>query len=143
MIKVANNLQRMLAKQAAANPLFDNYSSDPLRPALAAKGQLPQSYIDEEAITRDLGDKSDFSFKDTFSSKMTPQQYAMLMNSAIGSQNASGDPRGPERIYTHGAYGPSRVYQDGISQFSPYGYGDLYNMSPSQIQRNPRTNMLM
>lgn len=147
MIKVANNIQRMLAKQAAANPIFTNYSNDPLRPALAPVGQLPQSYESEEAGMQDLGDiTGTYSVNDRLSTMMDPKQYSMLVNQIVGSQNL-GKPTGPEKIYTHGAYGPSRASwrnwsNESQSAFSPYGYGDLYNMSPVQIQSNPKTNML-
>lgn len=144
MIKIAKNLQRMIAKQAAAADQinFTNESSDPMRPAFAAPGQLPQSYESDEAMDKDLSDQ--FTGRDLderYNSIITPEQYAKMVNTSVGLQN-TGLMGTPERVFTHGAYGPSRVSQNGRSQFSPYGFGDLYNMSPNEIERSTRTNML-
>ena len=147
MIKVANNIQRMLAKQAYATPVkFVNHSTDPMRPAFAPEGELPQSYFDDEAMMQDrerMG-RHDKRLDMPLSSLLSPRDFTMLLNTSLGQQNSGGS---GERIFTHGAYGPSRVSYNSpfghiSSRTTPFGFGHLYDMSPNQIEKNPQTNFL-
>lgn len=152
MIKIANNIQRMLAKQASATSAkFVNHSMDPLRPAFAPEGQLPQSYVDEEAPMRQHGSpKPSSKYLDMPLSKLiSPRDFSMRINTHLGQQNSSEwGPESLEQTITHGPYGPT-VYSYFspslgriISQTTPFGFGHLYDMSPNQIDKNPQTNFL-
>ena len=145
MIKIANNLKSMLAKQAAAEAVkFVNHATDGSL-ALSPEGEYPQSYAYEEDA-RAIADKLQALGRDaTPSSVLTPQEWSMFANRMTGMENQRG-----KEIKTFGAYGPTsqvdrdtgrpspiptgnRKPNDRPVYGAPFGFGSMYNMTRDQI----------
>ena len=147
MIKIANNLNVFILKQAAAeaNPVkFVNHATDGSL-ALSPEGEYPQSYAfdeDADAIEAKLetlgGDR-------TPSSVLTPREWSMYANRRTGMEKQHGN-----EIKTFGAYGPTSQVDRDTGMPSPmrvgnrkptdrpvygvpYGFGSMYNFTRDQI----------
>ena len=147
MIKIANNLKSMLAKQAAAEAAkFVNHATDGSL-ALSPEGEYPQSYAFKEDLAAIEDKLKTLGGDRTPSSVLTPREWSMFANTTVG-QESRGNP-----IKTFGAYGPTshtnratgmpspmrtgnRKPNDRPVYGVPYGFGSIYDMPHYQIERD-------
>lgn len=117
MIKIANNLHRLLTKQVLSSsyPNFVNHSTDPASPALGVGNKPPVSMLPEYAAQYDFNGPN---MRNMFPSMiMSPEDYAALVN-------------------THVAEGNQR--RAGLGQLSLYGASDpmhIVEYGPDKIER--------
>ena len=104
MIKVANNIQHMLRKQALSAPQvgFNIARPSPTQPPIASYGNTPATSMDP-ALVQELLSRNQLGNDMDFFASTRPEDLAAAYNTQAALQPVSSMPKNQERLYNNEA----------------------------------------
>lgn len=143
MIKIANNLQRLLNKQALSSsyPNFVNHSTDPASPAIGVGDKPPVSMLPEYAA-RYMAENKEKPNRAP-NTYMSPEDYAAIANTYIAAGNQTMAGLGQMSIY--GASDPVSIVEHGpksVDRHTGPSITDLYYLSPESLESKTKSTSM-